>query len=332
MLGQMSFFGYPEIVEIAVSDGGEGWLEAIHRSLGGRMVDVEAHDPLMRPIVVPVLIDGSKAYIESAKVIGLGLLADEERNPLVASSYGLGELVAGAVRHGASDIIVGLGGSGTSDAGIGMLKALENSMEKLTPSQRNEIPENICFTIATDVRSPLYGHNGAACLFARQKGADDEMVKHLERRDRLFARIVGRKMGYDCSNLPGAGAAGGLGYAFMQFLDARCVSGAECILDAIGFDNFLNDASIVITGEGRADRQTVLGKLPYVILKKAQQKSVSVYLIAGRIEDYELLLKAGFSKIIEVTPRSMPLELAMNPKTAKMLIEKLLLPLSRLPS
>ena len=315
---------YPnaDVVEVPVSDGGEGWLDALQRSLGCQSVDVQVHDPLMRTIDAPLLLDGSRAFVESAKAIGLHLLGEGERNPLIANSYGLGELIAEAVVRGADEIIVGLGGSVTSDAGIGLLRAIGDSICRVTPEIRDRISENVRFTIATDVRSPLCGLQGAARMFAPQKGADADMVEVLERRDRLFSRLVAKNMGYDSSELPGAGAAGGLGYAFMQFLDAQCVSGADLLLDLVGFDCILDGASLVITGEGRADRQTLLGKLPFVIMRRAKQCSVPVALIAGRIDDRDVLSQAGFEKLLEITPRAMSPKIAMQPDIAIKLIDK----------
>ena len=300
-----------EVVKVPVSDGGEGWLEAFHTAMGGEIVEVNVKDPLMRPIVAQYLLMGDTAVIEIAKASGLTLLKPEERNPMVATSYGTGQLVVDAIRKGCKHIIVGLGGSATSDCGIGMLEAIENADYK-----------DVRFTIATDVTNPLCGENGAAHVFAPQKGATPEMVEALDARAKRFAEESAKRMGRDCQNMPGAGAAGGLGYAFLQYMNAECRSGIDLLLDTIHFDDMLQDADLVITGEGSADRQTLMGKLPFGILQRARKHDVPVMLIAGRIADEQLLTDAGFSRVACINPHGLPLEIAMQPETAKENIRK----------
>ena len=300
-----------EVVKVPVSDGGEGWLEAFHTVMGGEIVEVNVKDPLMRPIVAQYLLMGDTAVIEIAKASGLTLLKPEERNPMAATSYGTGQLVVDAIRKGCKHIIVGLGGSATSDSGIGMLEAIENADYK-----------DVRFTIATDVTNPLCGENGAAHVFAPQKGATPEMVEALDARAKRFAEESAKRMGRDCQNMPGAGAAGGLGYAFLQYMNAECRSGIDLLLDTIHFDDMLQDADLVITGEGSADRQTLMGKLPFGILQRARKHDVPVMLIAGRIADEQLFTDAGFSRVACINPHGLPLEIAMQPETAKENIRK----------
>ena len=300
-----------KVVQVPVSDGGEGWLEAFYAAMGGSIVEVNVKDPLMRPIVTQYLIQGDTAVIEIAKASGLTLLKPEERNPMVATSYGTGQLVVDAIRRGCKHIIVGLGGSATSDCGIGMLEAIENADYK-----------DVRFTIATDVTNPLCGENGAAYVFGPQKGATPEMVEALDARAKHFAEASTKHLGRDCQNMPGAGAAGGLGYAFLQYMNAECRSGIDLLLDTIHFDDLLQDANLVITGEGSADRQTLMGKLPFGILQRARKQNVPVMLIAGRIADEQLLLDAGFSHVACINPPGIPLEIAMQPDTAKENIRK----------
>lgn len=300
-----------KVVQVPVSDGGEGWLEAFRAAIGGSIVEVNVKDPLMRPIVAQYLIQGDTAVIEIAKASGLTLLSSEERNPMVATSYGTGQLVVDAIRRGCKHIIVGLGGSATSDCGIGMLEAIENADYK-----------DVRFTIATDVTNPLCGENGAAHVFAPQKGATPEMVEALDARAKHFAEASTKHLGRDCQNMPGAGAAGGLGYAFLQYMKAECRSGIDLLLDTIHFDDLLQDADLVITGEGSADRQTLMGKLPFGILQRARKQNVPVMLIAGRIADEQILLDAGFSRVACINPLGLPLDIAMQPATAKENIRK----------
>lgn len=313
--GILSQMPEAEVIQIPVSDGGEGWLEAVHSAMGGRMQDVLVNDPLMRPIVAQYLINGDTAVIEMAKASGLTLLSPEERNPMVATSYGTGQVVADAVRKGCRHIIVGLGGSATSDCGIGMLQAITDSFAPQGSWSDVHVLEDVRFTIATDVRNPLCGENGAAHVFAPQKGATPEMVIELDERARRFAKESALCFGYDQQNVPGAGAAGGLGYAFLQYMNADCRSGIDLLLDAVRFEEQLTGSSLVITGEGSADRQTLMGKLPFGILQRAND--VPVALIAGRIKDHEPLLEAGFSQVFCINPPDLSLEEAMKPGTAK---------------
>ena len=294
-----------EIVQVPVSDGGEGFLEAFHAAIGGELVEVTVRDPLMRPIKAKYLLKGETAVIEMAQASGLTLLTNEERNPMVATSYGTGQLVADAVRKGAKHVIVGLGGSATSDAGMGMLQALKENLP----------PKDVRFTIASDVKNPLYGENGAAQVFAPQKGATADDVLQLDERARKFAEDSARHFGYDRSQEEGAGAAGGLGYAFLQYLDADCKPGIQLLLETIHFDEMVKGANLIITGEGAADRQTLMGKLPMGILQRSA--GVPVCLIAGRIKNQEELLKAGFARVACINPDGITLEEAMRKEVAK---------------
>jgi len=298
-----------DVVLVPASDGGEGFLDAFCAALGGTLVEVTVNDPLMRPITAKYLLRDATAVIEMAQASGLALLTEEEHNPLVATSYGTGQLVADAVRRGAKHIIVGLGGSATSDAGKGMLQAIRHLDHK-----------NVRFTIASDVKNPLCGPNGAAHIFAPQKGATPEDVLVLDERARAFAERSARLLGYDRSEMEGAGAAGGLGYAFLQYLNAECKSGIELLLETIRFDELIKDADLIITGEGSADRQTLMGKLPMGILQHSGE--VPVCLISGRVSDRNELLKAGFARVENINPPDITLEEAMHTEVAMQNIKK----------
>ena len=315
---------YPdaEIVEVPVSDGGEGYMEAFHAAIGGRLVEVAVRDPLMRPITAKYLLHDETAVIEIAQASGLTLLTNEEHNPLVATSYGTGQLVADAIRKGSKHIIVGMGGSATSDAGIGMLRALINAFTKNGQWDDIEKVKDVVFVIASDVKNPLYGEKGAARVFAPQKGATPEMVRRLDERARKFAELSAKHFGYDCSQMAGAGAAGGLGYAFLQYLHAESKSGIQLLLDTIRFKELVKGADLIITGEGSADRQTLMGKLPMGILE--QSGGVPVFLIAGRISDREELLNAGFARVECINPPGISLEEAMRKEVALQNISQVL--------
>ena len=315
--GVLSVSADADIVQIPVSDGGEGWLSAYHAAIGGELVTLSVRDPLMRWIQAQYLVKDTTAVIEIAQASGLTLLTPEERNPMVATSYGTGQLIVDAVRRGCKEIIVGLGGSATSDCGKGMLRALidafanQGSWDDITELQK------VRFTIATDVTNPLCGPEGAAHVFAPQKGATPEMVEALDAIAQRFAALSAKHFGFDRQNEAGAGAAGGLGYAFLQYMHADCRSGIELVLDAVGFDALLKDTSLVITGEGSADRQTLMGKLPFGILQNAKSHQVPVALVAGRIGDRQILLDAGFTYVEGINPPGLPLEEAMKPAVAQ---------------
>ena len=352
-----------EVVCLPVSDGGEGWLEAWMAPLsspegetdvqtsnsktfvapsgaeGGAYITTTVHDPLLRPVQARYLKAGDLAIIEVAEACGLHLLKPEERNPLVASSRGVGELIADAMIRGCKRFIVGLGGSAVSDAGRGMIEGMKSERVKneRVKSEKYKLPDYsvepttfdgnsyfslftlslFTFLIATDVTNPLYGPRGAAAIFGPQKGATTEMVEELDRRAKAFADENARVMEFDRSGEAGAGAAGGLGYAFMQFFGAERRSGAELLLETVHFDELIRDADCVITGEGRADSQTLMGKLPSVILRHAQAQGIPCHLLAGSIADIDALLRAGFASIHCINPPDLPPSEALKPAIAR---------------
>ncbi len=309
-----------EIRQLVVSDGGEGYMQAFRAAVGGDLVEVDVKDPLLRRITARYLLKDQTAVVEMAEASGLTLLTYEERNPLVTTTYGTGQLIADAVRKGAKHIIVGLGGSATSDAGLGMLHALIDSFGSYGRWDDIDVLDDISFTIASDVQNPLCGEQGAASVYGPQKGATSAMVQILDARARKFAEVSARHFGYDYSGRPGAGAAGGLGYALMQYLHADCRSGIDLLLDAIQFDELVRDADYIITGEGSADRQTLMGKLPKGILSRAG--SAKVCLIAGRVSDSDALSQAGFAQVECINPPDITIEEALRPEVARMNIRQ----------
>ena len=339
--GVLSVSADAKVVQMPVSDGGEGWLSAYHAAIGGELITLPVRDPLMRWIEAQYLIKDQTAVVEIAQASGLPLLTPEERNPMVATSYGTGQLIVDAVRRGCKEIIVGLGGSATSDCGKGMLRAIIDAFAKqdgIPAGAPNRgvwdditVLQDVRFTIATDVTNPLCGPEGAAHVFAPQKGATPEMVQQLDGIAQRFADLSAKHFGFDRQNEPGAGAAGGLGYAFLQYMNAGCRSGIELLLEAVGFDTLLQDASLVITGEGSADRQTLMGKLPFGILQSAKRHQVPVALIAGRIGDRQQLLDAGFAHVECINPPGLPLAEAMQPAVAQQNIKTTVQRLLKLP-
>lgn len=328
-----------DVVKLAVADGGEGSMDALMTTLGGKPVRLMVSGPLGRPVEAEyALIDGSTAVIEMARASGLTLIAPEERNPLLASTYGTGQLIADALDKGCRRFLICIGGSATNDAGTGMLEALgyrfmdaEGNVLKACGGILNHIAsidfsnvhpylKDAEFIVACDVDSPFCGPDGAAYVYGPQKGASPEMVEQLDRGMRHFARIIFQVTGVDVTDMPGAGAAGGLGGALKAFLKAEISRGADMVLDAVHFDDAIKDADLVITGEGRIDSQTLTGKLPYVVAKRAALQNIPVVALCGCAQVSEL---PCFERIIQITPPDMPLEKAMSPEVSSSAICKL---------
>lgn len=313
-----------EIKQIEASDGGEGFLRAMNPD---HVVHCHVHDAMMRWTDADFGVKDSKAIIEVAQAVGLNKIEPELRNPLVATSYGVGELIVHAWEQGCREFIIGLGGSATSDCGLGMLRCLRhNAQQRLHQMWYDpfdtSVLKSLRVTLASDVDSPLTGPHGAAYVFALQKGADGRQVALLERRAATFAAMAAKHQGFDMSQRPGAGAAGGLGYAFMQFMDAQVESGAELVLRSNHFDDMLQHADLVITGEGASDAQTLMGKLPSIVLRHAQKAGVPVVLISGRIEDRRALLDAGFTKLVCINDGQPADENPLDKEVAQKRLEK----------
>lgn len=308
---------YPqaEVMKVPVSDGGDGMLAVFSQLLHCREIQIDCHDALMRPIRAAYAVsDDGIVVIETAAACGINLLKSSEVNPLHATSYGVGELLADAFQRGYCRFIIGLGGTATSDCGLGMLAALKN---RLGEKWLQFLSDDLDITLASDVNNPLYGKQGAATIFGPQKGATSEMVMCLDRRAHTFAQMASRHLGVDHSSDRGAGAAGGLGYAFLQFMDARIESGAEILLRLVDFETLTNSTDLIVTGEGSADAQTLMGKIPARILEYGLRKSIPVVLIAGKIKDRRALLKAGFSRVFCINPLDLPLSEALKPAVAR---------------
>ena len=310
-----------QVLCLPMSDGGDGMLDAFSQAMKGELREAVVHDPMMRTVKARYAVcPNGTAIIESAQACGLHLMSRDERNPLKATTYGVGELLLVAMNEGCRDFIIGLGGSGTSDCGRGMLMALA---QKLTCGQLEALPahpmiRSCRFILASDVQNPLYGPMGAARIYGGQKGASPAMQEELDRLAMDFATQSAQLIGHDESLSPGAGSAGGLGYAFLQYLGATAQSGADILLQSIQFATLIKGANLIITGEGSADRQTLMGKLPMHILRQSQMSSqVPVWLIAGRVNDREQLLQAGFQRVECINPAHLPQAEATRPEVAK---------------
>lgn len=325
-----------EVVKVNVADGGEGTMDALRSTLGGQWVTVAAADPLGRPrdVSYVVLSDGNTAVIEMSAVSGLPLLEPQERNPMLTSTFGTGEMIVDALSRGCRRFLVGIGGSATNDAGMGMLEALGfrfidkdgkvlpgrgESMSEVVDIDMSHVSPEVKeseFIIACDVDSPFCGPRGAAYVFSPQKGADPQMVAELDAGMEHLAEVIVRTTGKDIRNIPGAGAAGGLGGGFLAFLNSRLERGIEMVLDAIAFDDIIRGSDLVITGEGRVDSQTLTGKTPFGIMKRAQKQNIRTVAIGGSVKLGDDDDVSGFDSIWPVTPEGMPLEEAMKAETA----------------
>ena len=276
--------------------------------------------------------DSYTAIIDMASASGLTLLTEKERNPLITSTYGTGQLIADAYARGCRHFIIGIGGSATNDAGKGMLEALGcrfldanghpltqggESLNLLSHIDISGVKASLLrsdFTIICDVNNPLYGESGAAHIFASQKGASFAAIEILDKGLRRFAFCVKKQFGIDIAHTPGAGAAGGMGAAFTAFFNATLKSGIKAILKILDFEKIITGADLIITGEGKIDKQTLMGKLSQGILFAAQKKSIPVIALGGTIEDWKLLTDAGFLGVFCIQSSAIPLSQAMQPE------------------
>lgn len=326
-----------QTVCIPIADGGEGMLDTLIEATQGTFVSTQAHDPLMRirPARYGILGDQRTAIIEMAEINGLTTLSPIKRNPMKTSTYGTGELIKDALEKGFRRFIIGIGGSATNDAGMGMIQALGahlydkqgneleqggKIMEQIAHIDLNHLHPTLkeaTFIVACDVQNPFCGPQGAAYVFARQKGASEEQIRQLDEGMRHLALLIERDFSYNINKVKGSGAAGGLGGAFATFLQAHLQSGIDLLLDAVDFDRKITNADWIITGEGKADRQTAEGKVPAGVLKRAKKANIPVMLIAGKVEDKACLKQMGFARIVQISPDTLPLEEAMRPKVTR---------------
>jgi glycerate kinase len=288
-------------VKLPIADGGEGTVAAMADATGGALIEVVVTDPMGKPVVASFCLtrDGTTAIIEMAAASGLALVPPHLRNPLMATSYGTGELIRAALDRGARHLIIGIGGSATNDGGAGMIQALGGklqdrsgreiglgggSLAELGSIDSGGIDPRLqeCrIEAACDVDNPLTGLKGASSVFGPQKGATSEMVASLEANLTHYAGIIHRDLGKQVDQIPGAGAAGGMGAALLAFLGARLRPGIEIVMEAVGLEAHLRDADLVITGEGRIDSQTIRGKTPIGVARMAKRHGKPVIGIAG---------------------------------------------------
>jgi len=329
-----------QLDELPLADGGEGTVHALVRATGGSLRTSRVHDPLLREIDAEwgILGDGKTAVVEMAAASGLPLLRESERDPRITSTRGTGELILQAAASGAHRIVIGIGGSATNDGGAGMARAFGYrfldregrdlpeggaALRRLHHLEGQTDPRLIrpSIEVACDVRNPLLGPEGASAIYGPQKGATPAIVAELDAALATFADVIEAFVGRNVRDVPGAGAAGGLGAGLVAFLDARLRSGADLVLDATKFASRIAGADLVITGEGRADAQSAYGKLTQAVTHAARDAGVrAAMIVGGTAPGYEALLQQGIEAIEVSTPSGMPLADAM--RNAEPLIEE----------
>jgi len=309
---------------LPMADGGEGTVQSLVDATEGEIIKKEVTGPLGDQVEAfyGLLGDGETAVIEMAAASGLPLVPAGKRDPLKTTTYGTGELIASALEQGVNKIIIGIGGSATNDAGVGMAQALGaeildqngkqiefggGSLDQIAEMNLESIDsrlKNVKILVACDVDNPLYGENGAAYVYAPQKGADKEMVEILDQNLRHFNQITINKLNKDPNQIPGAGAAGGLGAGLVAFLDAELKAGVDIILDFINFEKRLKGVDLVITGEGMLDGQSIYGKTPVGVSRSAAKKEIPVIAVAGTLgSGVEKVLEHGINSYFSIIDR-----------------------------
>lgn len=336
---------YPnsEVIKVPIADGGEGTVESLIEALGGEIISLSVRNPLGEMIdsYYGILYDKKTAVIEMALASGLPLIPEEKRNPMKVSSYGTGELIKDALDRGCTEFIVGIGGSATNDGGIGMLEALgykfydknlnyletcgENliNLKIIDDKSVNDKLKNAKFLVACDVNNPFYGENGAAHVYGRQKGATENMILELDKGLENFANLIKNIKNIDVQTINGTGAAGGIGGAFVSFLNAKLESGIDIILKKLNFEEIIKDADLVITGEGKIDFQTSMGKTPVGIARIAKKYNIPVIAIAGSVaDDAEEVHKNGIDAYFSIMNYPISLNEAMKKENTKKFLIK----------
>ena len=335
--GILNILPETEVLVKPLADGGEGTTEALVEGLGGEMVYVDVHGPLETPVRAGygLIKETGTAIMEMASAAGI-ILVGKDKRPLDATTYGVGEMIRDAVQRGCRSFIIGIGGSATNDGGIGMLTALGyefldaegrpsgiggGALKRVASVRTDKVlPElkECRFKIACDVTNPLCGINGATYIYGPQKGVTENMQEELDADMAGYAAVTKACIGTDFAETEGAGAAGGLGFAFLSYLNANLQPGIELVLDAVDMEKSMEGADLVFTGEGRLDYQTAMGKAPVGIAKLAKKHGAKVIALAGAvIEGAEKCNENGIDEFFPILRRIVTLDEAMDPETAK---------------
>ncbi|MEZ2583954.1 glycerate 2-kinase [Kluyvera intermedia] len=331
--GFREIFPEAQFVSVPVADGGEGTVEAMIAATQGRAVTSTVTGPLGDTVEAQWGIsgDGSTAFIEMAAASGLALVPPELRNPLITTSYGTGELILQALESGVKKIIIGIGGSATNDGGAGMVQALGAklgdangadigfgggslmSLNYIDISGLDARLQNCSIRVACDVTNPLTGEFGASCIFGPQKGASEAMIGELDRNLAHYAEVIKKSLRVDVKDVPGSGAAGGMGAALMAFLGAELLSGIEIVTQALNLEEHIHDCTLVVTGEGRLDSQSIHGKVPVGVASVAKKYHKPVIGIAGSLtRDVGIVHQYGIDSVFSVLNRIGSLEEAFR--------------------
>lgn len=331
--GWKRVFPDDDCIAVPMADGGEGTVQSLVDATGGRLLQHTVQGPLGDPVVAHfgLLGDGETAVIEMAQASGLERLSPERRNPMITSTYGTGELIKKALDAGAKTILIGIGGSATNDGGAGMLRALGAvftdkdgkvlsdggaALAQLARIDISGLDARIAateFVTACDVDNPLTGPTGASAIFGPQKGATEEMVARLDAALANYAAVIQRDFGRAVNEVPGAGAAGGLGAGLLAFLDAELKRGVEIVIEQTKLKEKMSGADLVLTGEGGIDAQTRFGKTPYGVAKTAEPLGIPVIALAGLVkEDSMCLYEHGFAALFSIVQGATSLEDALR--------------------
>jgi glycerate kinase len=317
-----------EVSAVSVADGGDGTLETLVEGSGGEIHDIEVTGPLgeRRPAEWGAMGDGATAVVEMARTSGLALVPDEKRNPLITTTFGLGEAIIHAIDAGYRRFIIGIGGSATNDAGAGMAQALGvrlldssgrdlefggaalSKLRYIDMSGLNETVRSCEFLVACDVNNPLTGPTGASAIYGPQKGATPEMIERLDAALLHFAEVVKRDIGVEINDIPGAGAAGGLGGGMIAFTNGELRAGVDIVLDTVRLDDYLMGCNLVITGEGSMDHSTIYNKAPVGVAERAKRLGIPVVGISGSLgAGFQDVHKHGIDALASITPGPMTL-------------------------
>lgn len=327
-----------EVIVKPLADGGEGTTDALIEGMNGERIDLTVTGPMHTPVdaYYGYLRETNTAVMEMASAAGITLVPDKEKNPLLATSYGVGEMIIDAIQRGYRNFIIGIGGSITNDGGIGMLKALgvrfldekgEDAGEGgqalakvacIDLSGLNPLLKECHIQVACDVNNPLCGESGSTYVYGPQKGVTEDMKKTLDEAMAHFARVTSESLENDYMNTPGAGAAGGLGFAFLAYVGATLTPGIELILDAVGLEDELSGADVVVTGEGRLDFQTAMGKAPVGVARLAKKYNARVVAFAGSVtKEATACNKEGIDAFFPILRGVCTLADAMDPVNAR---------------
>lgn len=320
---------------VPIADGGEGTVDAVVAAGGGEYRRVKVVGPLGRPVEAKYgTLPGGRAIIEMAAASGLPLVPYDERNPELTTTFGTGELILDALDYGCREFLIGIGGSATNDAGVGMAEALGyrftdsedrpvirgggslSEIEHIDDTRVDARLADCTFAVACDVQNPLYGSEGAAHIYGPQKGADDAMVERLDNGLRWIAKKISSELGKSVEDIPGAGAAGGLGAGLVAFCGGTLKSGIDAVLDIVRFDDILADVDLILTGEGAMDGSTSYGKVPVGVARRASDRNIPVIAVVGNIgAGAENVYRHGIDGIMSTANGAMPLEEALSRST-----------------